>query len=88
MVRTYFTFKTYWFAELYCATGLIGYNRDDQQLARGPLVALGPNLGGPRDLLWKKMTSKKKEKNPDMPRFAPFACHFFKFSGEDPRPPS
>ena len=85
MVRTYFTFKTYWFAELYCATGLIGYNRDDQQLARGPLVALGPNLGGSRDVM-EKMSKKKKnikkEKKTDMPRFAPFACHLF--SGEDP----
>ena len=36
------------------------YCRDDQTVVRGPLVALGPNLGGPRDLLWKTMTSKKK----------------------------
>ena len=60
------------------------YCRDDQTVVRGPLVALGPNLGGPRDLVEKMLISRKRSL--DMPRFASFACHVFKFSGEDPRP--
>ena len=34
----------------------------------------------------KKTDLKREKKDQDMPRFAPFACHVFKFSGEDPRP--
>ena len=62
------------------------YCRDDQTVVRGPLVALGPNFGGPRGLVEKMLLSQKGGKNPNMPRFAPFACHFF-FGGR-PRPPS
>ena len=57
---------------------------------RGPQATCGPRaqFGWPSRSLVEKIDLKKKDKNPDMPRFAPFACHFFKFSGEDPRPPS
>ena len=37
------------------------YCRDDQTVVRGPLVALGPNLGGPRDLVEKMLISRKKK---------------------------
>ena len=44
-----------------------------------PAGHLWPNLGGPRDLQWKnKLVSKKKNNMPDMPRFAPFGCHFWR----------
>ena len=39
------------------------YCRDDQTVVRGPLVALGPNLGGPRDLVEKCFSQKKKKKS-------------------------
>ena len=39
------------------------YCRDDQTVVRGPLVALGPNLVGPRDLVEKMLISKKKNKS-------------------------
>ena len=39
------------------------YCRDDQTVVRGPLVAFGPNLGGPRDLVEKMLVSKKKKKS-------------------------
>ena len=62
------------------------YCRDDQPVVRGPLVALGLNLGGPRDLV-EKNAYLKREKNQHMPRFAPLACHILIFfSGEDPEP--
>ena len=38
------------------------YCRDDQPVVRGPLVALGLNLGGPRDLMEKKMLISKEKK--------------------------
>ena len=37
------------------------YCRDDQQLARGPLMARDAELSGPRDL-WRKKKKKKKKK--------------------------
>ena len=39
------------------------YCRHDQSVVRGSLVALGPNLGGPRDLVEKMLVSKKKKKS-------------------------
>ena len=63
------------------------YCRDDQPVVRGPLVALGLNLSGPRDLV-EKNAYLKREKNPHMPRFAPFACHILIFFGGRSRTPS